>query len=161
MSRWVATWLLAGVLSGVGLLACPLGAQEPPKPPDPPPGAKDQPELKRRGQQSAKPTKDLAPPEEDKSTATEEYSFNPLQAKKDILVGNQYFKKGSFRAAAFRFSEATKWNDADSEAWLRLGEAEEKLKDHKAAREAYEKYLELAPEAKNVAEIQKKVAKLK
>lgn len=157
MSRWVATWLLTGVLAA----GMRLGAQEPPKPPDPPPASKDQPELKRRGQQSAKPTNDLAPPEEDKSTATEEYSFNPLQAKKDILVGNQYFKKGSFRAAAFRFSEATKWNDADSEAWLRLGEAEEKLKDHKAAREAYEKYLELAPEAKNVAEIQKKVAKLK
>ena len=157
MSRWVLTLTLAGVLAG-GLR---LGAQEPPKPPEPPAADKSQPELKRRGQPSGKPTKDLAPPEEDKSTTNEEYSFNPLQAKKDITVGNQYFKKGSYRAAAFRFSEATKWNEADSEAWLRLGEAQEKLKDQKAAREAYEKYLELAPDAKNAPEIQKKVAKLK
>jgi tetratricopeptide (TPR) repeat protein len=154
MSRWVPTLILAGGLA--------LSAQEPPKPPDPPPAAKDQPELKRRGQPSGKkPTKDLAPPEEDKATATTDYSFNPLQAKKDITVGNLYFKKGSYRAAAGRFSEATKWNEGDTEAWLRLGETEEKLKDHKAAHDAYAKYLELAPDAKNVAEIQKKVAKLK
>ena len=154
MSRWVPTLILAGGL--------PLWAQEPPKPPEPQPAGKDQPPLKRRGQPSGeKPTKDMAPPEEDKSTATTEYSFNPLQAKKDITVGNQYFKKGSFRAAAGRFSEATKWNEGDTEAWLRLGETEEKLKDHQAARDAYAKYLELAPDAKNVAEIQKKIAKLK
>jgi tetratricopeptide (TPR) repeat protein len=155
MARWVLNLILAGGFS--------VGAQEPPKPPEPPPAGKDQPELKRRGQPSGKaPTKDMAPPEEDKSAATDtNYSFNPLQAKKDITVGNLYFKKGSFRAAAGRFSEATKWNDGDPEAWLRLAEAQEKLKDHKAAREAYEKYLELAPEAKNAAEIQKKVAKLK
>jgi len=154
MSRWVLAVVLAGGL--------PLGAQDPPKPPEPQAPSKDQPELKRRGQPSKKaPTKDLAPPEEDTSTTTTEYSFNPLQAKKDITVGNQYFKKGSYRAAAGRFSEATKWNEGDTEAWLRLGETQEKLRDHKAAREAYEKYLELAPDAKNAAEIQKKIAKLK
>ena len=156
MSRWVLTLVMAGGL--------PLTAQDPPKPPEPQPAAgKDQPELKRRGQPSGKkPTKDMAPPEEDKSAAsTTDYSFNPLQAKKDITTGNYYFKKGSFRAAAGRFSEATKWNEGDTEAWLRLGEAEEKLKDHQAAREAYAKYLELAPDAKNAAEIQKKIGKLK
>ena len=56
---------------------------------------------------------------------------------------------------------ATKWNSGESEAWLRLGEAQEKLKDHKAAREAYSKYLELAADAKNAEEIRKKVEKLK
>ena len=35
------------------------------------------------------------------------------------------------------------------------------LKDHKAAREAYSKYLELAADAKNAEEIRKKVEKLK
>ncbi|HMC62636.1 MAG TPA: tetratricopeptide repeat protein, partial [Candidatus Solibacter sp.] len=139
MSCRVLTLVLAGGLA--------LGGQDPPKPPEPPPAGKDQPkdqpELKRRGQPSGKkPTKDMAPPEEDKSSATDtNYTFNPLQAKKDIIVGNLYFKKGSFRAAAGRFSEATKWNEGDTEAWLRLGETEEKLKDHQAAREAYEKYL--------------------
>jgi tetratricopeptide (TPR) repeat protein len=107
------------------------------------------------------PTKEIAPPEEDKSLATEEYGFNPLQAQKELQTGNFYFKKGSYRAAANRFREATKWNDGYGEAWLRLGEAEEKLKDPKAAHEAYAKYLEIAGDAKNAAEIRKKLDKLK
>jgi tetratricopeptide (TPR) repeat protein len=154
MSRWI----LALVLSGAGA----VHAQDP-KPPQPPqPADQPQGELRRRGQPSKQtPTKELAPPEEDTSLAVKEYTFNPLQAKKDITTGNYYFKKGSYRAAAGRFVEATKWNDGDTEAWLRLGEADEKLKDQKAAKEAYEKYLELAPEAKNAAEIRKKIEKWK
>src|SRR5689334_5120250 len=92
------------------------------------------------------------PPDEDKANAKQEYSFNPLQSKKDVTVGEFYFKKGDFRAAASRFREATKWNEGNAEAWLRLGDAEEKMKDAKAAREAWEKYLQLAPEAKNATE---------
>ena len=44
-------------------------------------------------------------------------------------------------------------------ASLKLGESEERLNDHAAAREAYEKYLELAPTAKNAAAISKKIEK--
>ena len=83
--------------------------------------------------------KDGLPPEEDTSITVPVYGFNPLQAQKEIRTGNYYFKKGSYRAAAGRFEEATKWNSGEPEAWLRLGEAQEKLKDHKAAtRRLYE-----------------------
>ena len=101
------------------------------------------------------------PPEEDKSDIPKQYSFNPLQSRKEIAVGEFYFKKGDYKAAAGRFEEATKWNDGNAEAWLRLGEAQEKGKDSKAARDAYEKYLQLAPTAKNAAEVKKKLEKLK
>ncbi len=97
------------------------------------------------------------PAEEDESLAVKEYSFNPLQAEKEIKVGAYYLKKGSYRAAARRFREATRWNPGSAEAWLKLGEAQEKLKDKDAAREAYAKYLELKPDAKNAAEIRKKL----
>jgi tetratricopeptide (TPR) repeat protein len=101
------------------------------------------------------------PPEEDKSAQPKEYAFNPLQSKKEVTVGEFYFKKGDYRAAAGRFSEATKYNNGNAEAWLRLGDAQEKMKDPKAAREAYTKYLELAADAKNAAEVRKKLDKLK
>jgi tetratricopeptide (TPR) repeat protein len=142
MSRWIATLMLLAV--------SPLFAQDP--------------QLKKRGETTRTPQqvdKNGLPPEEDKSIAVKEYAFNPLQAQKEIRTGNYYFKKGSFRAAAGRFEEATKWNDGEPEAWLRLGEAEEKLKDHKAAYTAYSKYLELAADAKNADEIRKKLEKLK
>jgi tetratricopeptide (TPR) repeat protein len=147
MSRWIAALML---------LAASLCAQE---------AAQEKPqELKKRGE-TTKPQevdKDGLPPEEDKSLAVQVYGFNPLQAQKEINVGNQYFKKGSFRAAAGRFEEATKWNSGEPEAWLRLGEAQEKLHDVKAAAAAYKKYLELAgTSSKTAEEIRKKIDKLK
>jgi tetratricopeptide (TPR) repeat protein len=104
------------------------------------------------------PPKDPAEPaEEDASLVTKEHTFNPLQATKEIQVGQFYMKKGAYKSAALRFEEATKWNPQLPEAWLRLGEAREKLKDTKGMREAYEKYLELDPEAKDGKEIRKKL----
>src|SRR4051812_45309270 len=88
------------------------------------------------------------PPEEDKTQVPKEYSFNPVQSKKEVTVGEFYFKKRDFKAAAGRFREATKWNDGNADAWLRLGDAQERMKDFKAALEAWEKYLQLAPDAK-------------
>jgi tetratricopeptide (TPR) repeat protein len=104
--------------------------------------------------------KEEIPPEEDESLKPKEYSFNPLQAEHEMTAGNYYFKRGKFIAAASRFREATKWNPTLPESWKRLGEAEEKLHDAKATREAYSKYLEVAPDAKDAEAIKKKIAKL-
>ena len=101
------------------------------------------------------------PPEEDKTNAPRVYTFNPVESQHMVAVGNYYFTKGNYISAISRFDEATKWNDGNAEAWLRLGEALEKKPNPKAAREAYLKYLELAPDAKNAPEIKKKLAKLK
>ncbi len=101
------------------------------------------------------------PPEEDLSLAEKKsYTFNPLQAEKELKVGNFYFKKGSYRAASQRFLEATKWDGNLAEAYRRLGESEEKQRNAKAAREAYAKYLELAPGARDVAEVRRKLKAL-
>jgi tetratricopeptide (TPR) repeat protein len=132
----------------IALLALALSlsslAQQPPAPQPATPPADDTP----------------LPPEEDKAAAPKVYSFNPLQAQKEINVGEYYAKKGDMRAAAIRFGEATKWDDSNVEAWLRLGETQEKNHNLKAAREAYEKYVQLAPTAKRAPEIKKRLEKL-
>lgn len=99
------------------------------------------------------------PPEEDEALTVKEYSFNPLQAEQELKVGNFYFRKGKYKAAAGRFREAAKWNPGYAEAYLRLGETQNKLKDPKAAREAYRKFLELAPDHPRAAEIKRKLAR--
>jgi len=109
----------------------------------------------------AAPQQEQAPPEEDTSLIPKEYSFNPLQAASELKIGNYYFKKGNYRAAAQRFAEATKWDGGLAEAHLRLGEAREKLHDNKAAAEAYAKYLEIAPDAKDATDVKKRLAKIK
>jgi tetratricopeptide (TPR) repeat protein len=140
MSRWI----LALLVASVALLP-----------------AQDRGQLKKDRSQPATSGQQEVPPEEDTSLAVKEYAFNPLQAENELKIGNFYFKTGKYRSAAMRFQEATKWNEGYSDAWLRLGETEEKLKDSKAAKEAYTKYLELAADAKNAAEIRKKLQKLK
>lgn len=88
------------------------------------------------------------PPEEDLASAPKEYAFNPLQAAKELRVGEYYFRKGSYKAAARRFEEALKWNPGFAEAYYRLGESRWKLGDLKGACEALNKYLELEPQGK-------------
>jgi tetratricopeptide (TPR) repeat protein len=157
MSRWIPALLIACV--------APLHADAQQLPPPQPPPPPNQPGLQKRQKPSAKepPTspKEEIPPEEDKALSNEEFSFNPLEAEKWVSVGNYYFKQGRYRAAEGRFRGATKWNDGYGEAWLRLGEVEEKLKDSQAAKDAYTKYLEVAPDAKNAAQVRKRLAKLK
>ncbi len=102
--------------------------------------------------------KQQEPAEEDATLTEKPYAFNPLQAQKEMKVGNFYAKKGSWKAAANRFREATKWNPGLAEAYYRLGEAEEKLNDSKLARQAWARFLELAPNDKRAEEIRKRTA---
>src|SRR5215510_8023551 len=116
---------------------------------------------KKKDSPPASTQQEQAPPEEDESLVPKEYSFNPLQAAKELKVGNYYFKKHNYRAASQRFTEATKWDGTLAEAYLRLGEAKEKQHDRKAAAEAYAKYLEITPDAKDAPEVKKRLDKLK
>jgi len=120
------------------------------------------------GQQSPPPKKsppraapkEQEPPEEDESLKPKVYALNPLEAERNVTAGNYYFKKGKYEAAQWRYNEATKWDPGSAEAFLKLGETDEKLHDRNGERDAFKKYLEIAPEAKNAAEIRKKLAKL-
>jgi len=145
--------LLALLALGAASLAAQDSSNK--QPPAPPPG-----QLKTEHPPSAASDQEEVPPEEDSSLVTTNYTFNPLQSRKDVLVGKEYAKKGNYRAAASRYLEATRWDSGNNEAWLLLGEADEKLKDKGGARDAYKKYLEQASDAKNAAEIRKKLARL-
>ena len=74
--------------------------------------AQDEPTLKKRPADQSKnqQTQEQEPPEEDESLAPKTYSFNPLEAEKDLKIGLYYFKKGNYKASTSRFREATLWN---------------------------------------------------
>jgi tetratricopeptide (TPR) repeat protein len=127
----------------------------------PPAGESQQKKLETQRPKPSTSPQEEVPPEEDKDLSRLEYSFNPLQSQKDVAVGNQYFKNHKFRAAELRYSSATKWNDGNADAWLHLGEVEERLKDSGKAKAAYQKYVEVASDQKKAAEIKKKLEKMK
>ncbi len=147
MSRWILGLLLAGSIA--------LPAQQQTTPQEPP-----KPQLEQREPPKTS-GKQAQPPEEDKSFLNEEHSFNPLQSQKSVEVGDGYYKLGTLNGAAYRYKDATLWNDGNAEAWRKLGTVEEKLKDKQAAKDAYTKYLELSPDAKDAAAIRKKLQGMK
>ncbi len=89
-----------------------------------------------------------------------QYAFNPIQAKKDLKIGNFYARKGNQRAAAGRYLEATKWNPGYAEAYWRLGRSREKLKQPSDALAAYRRFLQLAPEDKRAKAVKGKIPAL-
>ena len=100
------------------------------------------------------------PPEEDESLAPREYVLNPVQSAREITAGNYYLKKGNYRAAVRRYTEATRWDPGSAEAFLRLGEAGEKAKDYPIARDAFLKCAELTKDPKESDALRKRAAKL-
>ena len=110
------------------LLLLPVRAQD--KPAAPPPA--DEPNYQQPAEEDV-----------DEKPKPKIYAFNPVQAQKELIVGNFYFKQGKFRAAALRFDEATKWNPGFAEAWLRLGAVYEAAGDSSNARRAYTRCIAL------------------
>lgn len=100
------------------------------------------------------------PPEEDESLKPRVYAFDPLESDRNIKIGNYYMHKGGtsgYRAAVGRYEDATKYNPNSPEAFFRLGEAEEKLKNADAAKIAFRRVIQLAPDSKLAHEAQKKL----
>src|ERR1700720_599203 len=97
-------WLLALTLVALAPAITQNSQPQPQTPPANPPANPG--DLQKQRPQPKTSDRDAVPPEEDTSIGATTYSFNPLQAKKDIKVGNEYAKKHSYRAAANRFLSA-------------------------------------------------------
>lgn len=106
------------------------------------------------------PSDEAVPPEEDESVAPKVYPLDPLESDRNIRVGDFYMHQGKaagYRAALGRYEDATKYNPSSAEAFFKLGEAEEKLKNKDAARAAFERVIQLAPDSKLARESKKKL----
>jgi tetratricopeptide (TPR) repeat protein len=136
----VARTFLLTILLSTLLRAVP---QTPGPPPPPPP-----------------PVQEQEPPEEDEALKPRDYILNPLQATREITVGNYYFKKGDFRAASGRYLEATRWDPGSAEAFLKLAEARERMHNVTGARDAYKKFLDVNKDAKLTIDVTKRLEKL-
>ena len=89
-----------------------------------------------------------------------EYVFNPIQAKKDLKVGNFYAKKGNHRAAVARYLEATKWNPQYADAHWKVAEMRDKLDQSAEALEAYRTFLKIESDGKRAGQARQRIAQL-
>jgi outer membrane protein assembly factor BamD (BamD/ComL family) len=112
------------------------------------------------GQDRPRSEPSLDPDQEERSLEPE-YTFNPLQAEKEMKIGDFYFRKKSYKAAAGRYEEATRWNPQLDEAFYKLGRALEEMERPEAATQAFEKYLASSPDSRRASEVKKRIAELK
>ena len=105
----------------------------------------------------AQPPDEANPPEEDESRAPKTYVLNPLESERNIKVGNYYWDKKNYRAALGRYQDATRYNPSSQEAFFKVGEAEKKLKNKDAAKTAFQKVIQLAPDSKLAQEAKRKL----
>ena len=103
----------------------------------------------------------LVDEDEDYAPRRQEYAFNPVQARNELRVGIFYTKKGSHKAAAGRFLEATRWDSNLAEAYWRLGMAWEKLGQPIKAIEAYARFMEIETDSKKSRQVGKRLGRLR
>jgi len=142
--------LLGACLLSFSALPAAFGLQK-----NPPPG-----QSQPQPAQQAPSEDDQNPPEEDESVAPEKFVLDPLESERNVKVGNFYMHKGTpsgYRAALHRYERATKFNPGNVEAFYKIGEVEEKLKNKDAARAAFEKVIQIAPDSKQARDAKKKL----
>ena len=140
-----------GIVPGVALLCAPLAISDDKS--ATPSGFAERPEQE--------PYAELVDEDEEYATRRQVYAFNPVQARKELKVGLYYSKKGSHRAAAGRYLEATRWDTNLAEAYWRLGIAREKLSQSDEAIDAYTRFLNIEPTGKKAREVSKRLARLR
>ena len=139
--------LAAGIYAGLAMKAW---TQDPPgSAPPPPPSKPDAPPSKN------KKNKDSAT-----QSASDQPTWDPMRADKDLEVGKYYMRKGDVDAAIDRFQDATEAKPGYAIPFRFLGEAYEKKGQKKPAVKAYQRYIDLYPHAEDGDKIRKKIEKL-
>jgi tetratricopeptide (TPR) repeat protein len=82
----------------------------------------------------------------DTSDVQEFHPWNPLKAKKDIEVGDYYFKQKNYKGALERYKDALSYKQGDAVAISRMAVCESKLGHKDEAKKYYEQYLKILPE---------------
>jgi tetratricopeptide (TPR) repeat protein len=133
--------------------AWPMRAQDPPQESSSKPATPPNDDLKPKS--AAKKKKDTAT-----QNASDQPSWDPLRAEKDLEVGQYYMKKGDVDAAIDRFQDATTAKPGYAIPFRFLGEAQEKKGLKKQAIKSYQRYLDLYPHAEDGDKVRKKIEKL-
>jgi tetratricopeptide (TPR) repeat protein len=99
-------------------------------------------------------------PDSDVDDVMEFHPWDPHKAMKAIEVGDYYFNRYNYRAAASRYEEALVYKPKDADATFKLAQTLEKLKQYADARENYADFLKIISQGKQADEARKALARL-
>lgn len=86
--------------------------------------------------------------------------FNPLEAERNFRVGDFYFKRKNYGAAAQRYLEAIEYQPNLVKAYEALAKAYERKGETEKARRVYVDFIQRNPESPKASEFQSRLAKL-
>jgi len=87
-----------------------------------------------------------------KLSSDDDWNYVSPGPAKCVEAGNVYLHKGALEGALSRFQEALKDNPHYAPAYLGLGKVYERMKQKQKALEAYQRYLDELPSAKDATE---------
>ncbi len=128
-------WVLSGLLQIVLAAPCLVAQQSPPRP--------DKPKLIRNDQITEPVEPEVVTPD-------------PTEARRNMAVGDFYFKKGNLKAARERYREAVKYGPKIAEAYDKLVKTLEQLDQWQEALDACRQFLANNPDSDQVEEFQRK-----
>ena len=73
------------------------------------------------------------------------HQWNPMEALKDIEVGDYYFKRKNYKGALERYKHALVYKENDAVATFRLAVCQERMSDPAGALANYTAYLKILP----------------
>ncbi|MBI4447089.1 MAG: hypothetical protein HY645_14440 [Acidobacteria bacterium] len=94
------------------------------------------------------------PPKEETPTSEENKAFDPLQADEHISVGDFYFKRENYKAAADRYREAIRLNPKMVPAYEKLVRTLEKQKHFSEAARICGDFVKANPDSKEAVRFQ-------
>ncbi len=97
----------------------------------------------------------------DATTEPEIVTPDPNQAREHLEVGNFYFRRGNYKAAADRYREAVKYGPKNAEAYERLIRSLERMDDFEGALKVCDDFIQVNPDSAKVQEFEKKADELK
>jgi len=86
---------------------------------------------------------------------------NPKLSEQSLTVGDFYFKRDNYKAAAERYREAVKYNPRSAEAYEKLVRSLEKQKELEEAIAICEQFVATNPSAKEISKFQERAAEMK
>ena len=112
-----------------------------------PPTSRKKPRLIRDDQTQSKPEEEIIVPDAN-------------QAKEHVKIGDFYFKRKNFKAAADRYQEAIKYGPTWSEGYEKLAATFEQLKDYVTAIDVCLQFLEISADPGSVKKFSQRLEKL-
>jgi len=86
---------------------------------------------------------------------------NPKLSTESITVGDFYFRRDNYKAAAERYREAVKYNPKSAEAYEKLVRSLEKQKALEEAIAVCEQFVAANPAAKEISKFQERASEMK